>query len=255
MAADPPSAPTYWLALAEPVRAAAELGALCATWPAVRQAPRGDGHPVLVLPGFAASDASTWILREYLSSLGYDALPWTLGRNQGGANGSLAPQLAQRLDTIYSVSKEPVSLVGWSLGGVYARLLARRFPDRVRQVITLGSPIAGRPTATSVYRMYEQTGHPRAEAIRSAPREVFSSDPIPETPCTAIFSRSDGVVAWEIARERPGPLAQNIEVVSSHIGLGIHPAVLYAIADRLAEDPDDWRPFHREGWRSLVYPE
>jgi pimeloyl-ACP methyl ester carboxylesterase len=207
---------------------------------------------VLVLPGYAASDASTWILREYLTRLGYHALPWQLGRNRGGANGALGAQLADRLDQIHQ-DAGTVSLVGWSLGGVFARMLGRRFPDKVRQIITLGSPIGGRPTATSVYRMYANTGHPRAEAIRTAPEHVFSAEPIPGIPSTAIFSRTDGVVSWQIAREKPTGLADNIEVVGSHVGLGVNPAVLYAVADRLAQDPESWQPFHRAGWRQFVY--
>lgn len=254
--------PSPWLALAEPIRAAAEFGALFASLPALRNAPRGDGHPVLVLPGYAASDASTWVLREFLSGLGYRALPWSLGRNQGGLRGrsegglkgDLGSRLATRLDDVQQQTGVPVSLVGWSLGGVYARVLATRFPAKVRQVITLGSPFAGSPTATSIYRVYRQTGHPRAEAIRTAPQHAFAGESLPGIPSTAIYSRSDGIVAWQIAREQPGPLSENIEVISSHVGLGIHPAVLFAIADRLAEDPDDWQPFSRAGWRRLIYP-
>lgn len=249
-----PAPPSPWLALAEPIRAAAELGALFASLPALSNAPRGDGHPVLVLPGYAASDASTWVLREFLSGLGYRALPWTLGRNQGGLKGDLGSRLASRLDDVQQESGVPVSLVGWSLGGVYARVLARRFPAKVRQVVTLGSPFAGSPTATSIYRVYRRTGHPRAETIRTAPRHAFAGEPLPGIPSTAIYSRSDGVVAWQIAKQQPGPLSESIEVISSHVGLGIHPAVLFAIADRLAEDPNDWRPFSRAGWRRLVYP-
>jgi pimeloyl-ACP methyl ester carboxylesterase len=246
--------PAPWLALVEPIRAAAELGALFASLPALSNAPRGDGHPVLVLPGYAASDASTWVLREFLSGIGYRAFPWGLGRNQGGLKGDLGSRLALRLDDIAQQADSPVSLVGWSLGGVYARVLAKRFPTKVRQVITLGSPFAGSPTATSLYRVYQQTGHPRAETIRTAPRDAFAGEPLTGIPSTAIYSRSDGVVAWQIAREQPGPLSENIEVVSSHVGLGIHPAVLYAVADRLAEDPNHWQAFSRAGWRRLVYP-
>ena len=247
------SPPSPWLALAEPVRAAAEFGSLFPALPFIGTAPRGDGHAVLVLPGYAASDASTWVLREYLNRLGYNALPWALGRNQGGVNGAAGQLLAERLEEVHSEAG-PVSLVGWSLGGVFARMLGRRFPDKVRQIVSLGSPIGGRPTATSVYRLYPQTGHPRAEAIRTAPARAFAAEPVGNIPCTAIFSRTDGIVAWEIAREHPTPLAENIEVVSSHVGLGVNPAVLYAVADRLAEDPADWQPFQRNGWRRFVYP-
>lgn len=248
------SPPSPWLALAEPVRAAAELGSLVAAWPLIGTAPRGDGHPVLVLPGYAGTDASTWFLREFLANLGYEALPWNLGRNRGGANGSLAPRLASRLNDIHQRTGERVSIVGWSLGGVFARMLALHVPEEIRAVVTLGSPIGGRPTATTVYRMYARTGDPRAARIRAAADPSAGAALPPEVPFTAIYSKSDGVVAWQIARERPAPRTENIEVVSSHVGLGVNPAVFYAIADRLAQHPNDWRPFRHEGWRRLVYP-
>lgn len=247
------SPPSPWLALAEPVRAAAELGSLVASWPLIGSAPRGDGHPVLVLPGYAGSDASTWFLREYLTRLGYRALPWNLGRNRGGANGTLAPRLARRLNEIHDRTGSRVSIVGWSLGGVFARMLALHVPEEVRTVVTLGSPIGGRPTATTLYRLYSRSGDPRAARIRAAPDPGAGLLP-PSIPFTAIYSRSDGVVAWQIAREQPAPLTENIEVVSSHVGLGVNPAVFYAIADRLAQEPEDWRPFHHRGWRRLIYP-
>lgn len=247
-------APSALLALTELPRALAELGSLPFAAPVLASAPRGDGHPVLVLPGFIASDTSTVVLRRYLKKMGYDAHAWELGRNLGPkAIGAEGEKLVARLRAIHDLTGQKVSLVGWSLGGIMARIVACRAPDAVRQVITLGSPFAGSPKATNVWRAYELlTGHHiESDNAKSQLAEAASPPPVPST---AIYSREDGVVAWQICREQPGPATDNIEVHGSHIGLGVNPAVLYAVADRLAQAEDDWHPFDRHGVKSLVYP-
>jgi pimeloyl-ACP methyl ester carboxylesterase len=247
----PPPSPL--LSSLELVRAMAEMTTLPGAAPILAQAPRGDGHPVLVFPGFTATDDSTWVLRRYLQRLGYEPMPWELGRNLGGgSNGNLRALLNQRLiDAFESSNERKVSLVGWSLGGVYARALARRNPDLVRQVITLGSPFGGSPRSTTVYLLFEQVSAQPIQQIEKAP--AIDPEPVPGVPCTAVYSRTDGVVAWPIAMERNGPLAENIEVFGSHCGLGFNPAVLYAVADRLAQPEDAWRPFERTGWKRLAF--
>ena len=131
--------PSPLLALTELPRALAELGTLPLASGWLATAPRGDGHPVLVLPGFIASDTSTAILRRYLKRMGYDAHAWELGRNLGPkAIGREGEKLVARLRAIHELTGQKVSLVGWSLGGVMARLVARRAPEAVRQVISLG---------------------------------------------------------------------------------------------------------------------
>lgn len=216
--------PERRLAFSEGLRALAEMASLFSSAPFLHQAPRGERHAVLVLPGFGAGDRSTAVLREYIGSRGYDALPWLLGRNLG-PDAELMRELPRRLASVYHDSGDrKVSLVGWSLGGVYARQLAHRFPEAVRQVITLGSPFGGRRRTT-----------------------------LPGVPATAVFSKSDGIVPWQIAAERPSPSAENIEVYGSHVGLGFNPAVLYAVADRLAQKEDGRQPFERRGWKRFVY--
>ena len=216
--------PSALLALTELPRALAELTALPFAAAALASAPRGDGHPVLVLPGFIAGDASTVVLRRYLKWLGYDAHAWELGRNLGPkAIGAEGEKLVARLRAIHEATGRKVSLVGWSLGGVMARVVARRAPDAVRQVVTLGSPFAGSPKATNVWRAYELlTGHHvEGHSAKSQLAEAASPTPVPST---AIYSRKDGVVAWRICVEQTGPEADNIEVHGSHCGLGVNPS-------------------------------
>ncbi len=228
------------LLLAEAPRVISEIASLMSAAPFLYQAPRGDGHPVLVLPGFGAGDGSTTVLRGFLTSLGYPTRRWNLGTNLGPAMSDLSLELAARLEEVFVDSGErKVSLVGWSLGGVYARLLARRYPGMVRQVITLGSPFAGRP---------DPTGRRRTSRLRR-----LAGEPLPGIPSTAIFSKTDSIVPWQIATQQPSEIAENIEVDASHAGLGFNPAVLYAIADRLANRDGAWRPFQRRGWKRLVY--
>ena len=246
--------PSKLLALTELPRALAELGSLGWMMPGLMTAPRGDGHPVLVLPGFVTTDRSTRVLRRYLNSIGYDAQPWNLGRNLGPkAIGREGERLIARLEEIHAVTGRKVSLVGWSLGGVLARLLATRRPDLVRQVISLGSPFAGDPRASNVWRSYEALTGQRIddEHTQAQLREVGSAPPVPST---AIFSKGDGIVAWQNCREGASEITDNIEVRGSHCGLGVNPAVLWAVADRLAQKEGAFKPFDNSGLWQFVYP-
>lgn len=250
----PIKAPSALLALTELPRAIAEFGSLAMAGPLLATAPRGDGHPVLVLPGFVTSDVSTRVLRNYLKKMGYEAHAWELGRNLGPkAIGREGEKLVARLKAVHELTGEKVSLVGWSLGGVMARQLSRRAPDSVRQVITLGSPFTGSPRATNAWRAYQiLTGHKvDGDDARSQMRESEAAPPVPST---SIFTREDGVVAWQNCIEPAGPETDNIQVHGSHCGLGVNPAVLYAIADRLAQADGAWRPFDRTGVKGFVYP-
>ena len=246
--------PSALLALTEVPRALAELGSLGFAAPLLAMAPRGDGHPVLILPGFLASDASTAVLRRYLDRMGYDTYAWELGRNLGPkAVGKEGEKLVARIEAIHAATGQTVSLVGWSLGGVLARLVARRMPDAVRQIVTLGSPFAGSPKASNVWRIYQAvTGQMIDDDHTSGQlRETAAPPPVPST---AIYTRADGVVAWQNCLEPASAETENIEVHGSHCGLGVNPAVLYAVADRLAQPEGDWHPFDRSGLRALVYP-
>lgn len=246
--------PSRLLAWSELPRALAELGALPWFAPLLLKAPRGDGHPVLVLPGFVTTDTSTRILRRYLGWLGYRPYAWELGRNLGPkAVGHEGEKLIARLDAVYAETGRKVSVIGWSLGGVMARQVARRRPDIVRQIITFGSPFAGDPHASTIWRAYEaltdqRLGDPDTQA------QLRESATVPPVPSTAIFSKADGIVNWRVCCEPEDAATDNIEVYGSHCGLCVNAAVLYAIADRLAQGEGEWAPFRRDGLKALVYP-
>ena len=250
----PVAPPSLFLAATELPRALAELGALPLSLPLMTQAPRGDGHPVLVLPGFVTTDISTRPLRAFLDQMGYETFGWELGRNLGPkAIGQEGERLIARLEEIFAGTEQKVSLVGWSLGGVMARQLARWRPEMVRQIITLGSPITGDPRATNAWRTYEKlTGQRISDP--SAQKMLADSNLPPPVPSTAIYSQQDGIVAWQNCLEPQNDLTDNIQVHGSHCGLGVNPVVLYAVADRLAMKEGEWRPFRRSGLRALVYP-
>jgi pimeloyl-ACP methyl ester carboxylesterase len=233
-------------------RAINEFGAFLGALPLLSLAPRGDGHPVLVLPGLVASDMSTRPLRAFLNNRGYAANGWRQGRNLGLRDGvrEAMVDLVQELNDIHG---RKVSLIGWSLGGLYARQLAKMMPERVRSVITLGSPFAGPPKATNAWRVYEFASGRRADEVD--PQFGGSLADAPPVPTTAIFSRTDGICAWQGCKEKPSAQTESIEVESSHCGMGHHPAVVYAVADRLAQPEGKWQPFDRSGWRALVYPD
>lgn len=212
------------------------------------QVPDGDGHPVLVFPGLMASDASTKPLRGFLEKKGYVAYGWERGSNLGPKDGVI-DHCNQRVRQLRRKHRRRVSLIGWSLGGIYARELAKELPRDVRQVITLGTPFTGHPKATNAWRVYELvTGHGiGAPEIHEPLRRP------PPVPTTSIYSRSDGVVAWQCSVERASAHAENIEVEASHCGLGLNPLAWYAIADRLAQPEGDWQPFDRSGSLSWLY--
>ena len=218
-------APRALLSALELPRSMLEVSSLLASAPYLQLVRRGDKHPVMVLPGYSASDDSTRPLRRYLDSIGYDARPWRLGRNMGLRHAGGQDELHEEVESLYRQTGKKVTLIGWSLGGVHARNTARRLPHGIRQVISLGSPFGA----------------------------MHGADAPPSVPSTAIYSRTDGIVHWQIAMERPGPMTDNIEVYGSHCGLGFNPAVYYAIADRLAQPDGEFVPFNRTGWRAAVY--
>jgi pimeloyl-ACP methyl ester carboxylesterase len=142
-----------------------------------------------------------------------------------------------------------VSLVGWSLGGVFAREIAKTIPEAVRCVVTLGSPFTGSPKANNVWRLYELvSGHRLDDDVHIG--RVRETPPVPTT---SIFTRTDGVVAWQCCLQPREARAESIEVHASHFGIGMNGAAWYAVADRLAQPEGRWQPFHREGWRQWVY--
>jgi pimeloyl-ACP methyl ester carboxylesterase len=229
-------------------RAPWEYAAMIAALPWLKRLPRGDGHPVIVFPGLGAADITTAPLRSFLQDLGYSAYPWKQGFNFGPRRGVL-DAVRTHMQRIAERHGEPVSLIGWSLGGLYAREMAKEFPQLVRCVVTLGSPFSGHPRATNAWRFYEmfngQTVHD--PALIAQLREA------PPVPTTSIYSRTDGVVAWQCSINDESPLAENIEVHASHIGMGMNPLAMVAIADRLRQDPKKWQRFDAQGARRWFY--
>lgn len=232
--------------LALEMRAPWELGVALAAYPFMRNAPSGDGHPVLVFPGLAAGDVTTLVIRRFLKDLGYAAYAWEQGLNFGPRPGVLETCM-ERIRQLRAEHGRKVSLVGWSLGGVYARELAKLMPDDVRLVISLGTPFTGSPKATNAWRVYQLvSGEKEIDAERYA-----SLRATPQVPTTSIYSRTDGVVAWQCSVEQESASSENIEVHASHVGMGLNPTALYAIADRLAQPEGAWLRFDREAHKGL----
>ena len=235
-------------------RAIHEFGALLGTLPLLTLAPSGDGHPVVVFPGLLASDLSTKALRMFLESRNYNVSGWGFGWNRGLRDGDgLEEQMLDLLEKQHSQHGRRVSLVGWSLGGIYARQLAKLVPGKVRCVVTLGSPFAGSPRSTNAWRAYEWASGQSAD--QALPDFADSLVKPPPVPTTAIYSRSEGICAWQGCVEQSGPMSESIEVHSSHCGMGFNPIALYAVADRLAQPEHNWQPFRRDGWKKLVFPQ
>lgn len=241
-------------------RALFELGTTSMLMPLLMQAPRGDGHPVIVIPGFLASDLSTKPLRSFLKLKGYQSSGWKLGRNLGthivGGKHIVSDQLLDRVIEAHVKHDQKVSIVGWSLGGILAREVARAIPDCVRQVISLGSPFNGpQGSAPVASKMFELINGDLAER---EPQAIAKIIPPPKVPCTAIFSRSDGVAHWKACKnhdEHQHEMSENIEVKGSHLGLGHNAQVLWTVANRLAQKEGEWAPFLQKGLHRLVFPD
>jgi pimeloyl-ACP methyl ester carboxylesterase len=241
--------PSLFLMLAE-ARGLFEFNSSLMLSPLLMRAPKGDGHPVLTLPGFLASDLSMAPMRRYLKTLGYDAYAWNMGRNLGGVASKRAA-LRELVRRIYESTGRKVSIVGWSLGGVYARDLALQAPEMVRSVITLGSPFANDIRATNATRLYEALSGEGVDDIPEVRRAIAGDLPVPTT---SIYSRTDGIVNWRTSVLRPSATAENIEVhFASHIGLGVNPAALWAVANRLAQAEGEFKQFDRSGPFAIAY--
>lgn len=229
-------------------RAPIEFFSLFAALPWLARLPRGDGHPVLVFPGMGASDITTVPLRRYLKGLGYVTQAWGQGLNFGPRPGVLE-RSAEDIRALAEKHQQPVSLIGWSLGGIYARELAKLHPALTRCVVTLGTPFTGHPKATNAWRIYELLSRSKVgDADLMA--EIRKPPPVPTT---SIYSRSDGIVSWRCSLNDPSPLAENIEVPASHVGMGTNPLALYAVADRLAQPIGNWKRFDVSGARRWFF--
>ncbi len=233
-------------------RAMFELGAFFMTRPLLANLPKGDGHAVQVLPGFMATNTSTVPLRRLLGQLGYDAHGWDSGRNIRVDNALIA-RLEAQLQRLNDKTGRKVSLVGWSLGGVLARELAKLHPDRVRLVISLGSPISDNRNHTSAARLFEMLNGKEPEAMKGG--RFRRLDQPPPVPTTSILTKTDGIVHWRGSVQKPAATpTENIEVYASHCGLGVNPSVMVAIADRLAQPEGVWAPFDPPLTLRMLFP-
>ncbi|MGZ4210206.1 MAG: esterase/lipase family protein [Actinomycetota bacterium] len=244
------NAPPWPLFATEFSRAALGYGLLRATAPFLRAVPEGDGHPVLVLPGLLAGDRSTMPLRHYLIGLGYHVHGWRLGRNVGPTPATVKG-LQDRLSALSDRHQKRITLIGWSLGGIFARELARRSADSVRMVVTMGTPFRlthyGQTRAT---RTYERLSRLHIDPSSLPPPEHAR----PPMPTTSIYSKLDGIVSWKACIDDVGPTSENVAVYSSHLGLGHNPTVLWVVADRLAQPEGAWRAFRPPIFARPLFP-
>lgn len=225
--AGPPSTRTALGELGSALGTVRLVGAL----PRLAAAPRGDGHVVVDIPGWRAPEVSGAPLRGYLRALGYDARGWGFGTNLGDPRRDVE-RLAESVLDLVDEGGSPVSLVGWSLGGVIAREVARRHPESVRRVITYGTPVLGGSAYTTVARAYGQGADVAAERVA---QRLDAAAPI-RVPLTVVFSRRDGIVSWQACIDRSSSCVEHVEVSSTHLGMGIDPDVWTLVADRLAAD-------------------
>jgi pimeloyl-ACP methyl ester carboxylesterase len=239
--------PHIALALTEAHRAAGEIAALlaCRRW--LARMPQGDGHGVVVLPGFLGDDGYNAPLRRYLNKLGYHCRGWEQGRNLGPRVGVLDDVL-EHLARVCDETGDKITLVGHSLGGIYARELAKQMPEQIRQVISLGSPFGrGRDTASYPRRLF---------SILNPDEQVTIAQHVlhepPEVPTTAVYSKGDGVVNWRTACQLGDYTnMQNIEVWGSHCGMTMNPTIWFLLAERLQQTAENWQPFQRSSWKGL----
>ncbi len=253
------SKPDRLFSLTEPARMMFDYVAMKFYQHLLMTLPKGDGHSVLIVPGFSASDDSTRPLREYLNSRNYETCGWQQGFNLGWRT-DLLKGLKKIALQEYEKSGQKISLIGQSLGGVYARELAREIPEAVRHVITLGSPICDSSgEASSINTLYkalnpednldpgEKNEHHKIKLIMSQP---------PPVPTTAVYSKYDGIVQWQACVQYgKHEMAENVEVNCSHCGMGFSPLIFYVLADRLSQPKDQWRPFTRRGLLKMLIPQ
>lgn len=237
----------FWRA-AEP-RAIFEWQSFYALRPLLKRLPKGDGHAVIVFPGFVSSDKATRPLRKLLGDLGYQTHGWGLGQNLL-FNDELESEMVAMVKEVAASSGGKVSLVGWSLGGLYAREVAKMCADDVRCVISMGSPISGNPGHSNAHGLFK--------ALNGEPSNIdytryLQLNDAPPMPTTSIFSRTDGIVAWEGSVQKEGELCENIVVPASHLGMGVNPLVMCLLADRLSQPIDAWEKYQARGLARLLF--
>ncbi|MFT5572165.1 MAG: hypothetical protein ACI9FR_001086 [Cryomorphaceae bacterium] len=217
----------------------------------LKRLPKGDGHPVIVFPGFGGSDNSTAPMRGLLDELGYKTRGWGLGSNIV-FDESLEAEMVSLVRHIYQEEQCKVSLVGWSLGGLFAREVAKACPEAVRCVVSLGSPISGDSDHSNAHKLFEAINGHMAESQKITFQELNTAPPVPTS---SIYSRTDGIVAWEgsVQKDAVNTNTENIEVPASHLGIGVNPIAMIALADRLSQPDGQWQPFKRSGLKGLLF--
>jgi pimeloyl-ACP methyl ester carboxylesterase len=240
-------------------RALFEMAMLPYTLPALLAAPKGDGHPVLLMPGFMANEGTLIALKTFLRSRGYAVENWGFGRNVGFHN-KHAQALEQKIRYLHHTTGRKVSLVGWSLGGVFSLYGAHQASECVRTVITLGSPVSVDPDGSkspalvkAMYRMIAHPMGPSAHVMQPRAKKLREMTQLP-VPMSCLYSISDGVVpAQEATIDGDPALHENIRISGSHSGLGFNAMVMCIVADRLAQPEGQWQPFKPEGLSGAVY--
>lgn len=227
--------------------------------------PEGDGHPVMTIPGFGGGDGCMAVLRRYLEKNGYQAHPWELGTNftkerVTTMDATLAfcqskeAEIVERLERIADKTGEKVSLVGWSLGGVYANSVAQTHPELVRQIITLGSPI-GDPRGTSTWNILKRMNRSDVpDDDQNVDAWLARKEGLGErkVPTTILYSLRDGAVSRGSAVIENHHLVENIQVPSSHVGFAHNPVVYYIVAERLSQDLNGWKPFEHAQQPAMI---
>jgi len=237
--------PAESLNLTEPLRAMTELAMLPLAESWLNSMQGGDGHPVIIIPGFTVGDRSTIVMRKFLSSLGYLPSGWKQGVNFG-VRPELFEGVSELLNQLHNEYGCRISLVGQSLGGIYARELAKQNPDAVRQVITLGSPFndpdGEASNISDLYKMFNPEHTTKSDQFQQQKWEIGKPPPVPTT---AIYSKLDGVCHWRACVQHGGhDRVENIEVNSSHTGMSVNAQTLFVVADRLSQRRKHWKPFH-----------
>jgi triacylglycerol esterase/lipase EstA (alpha/beta hydrolase family) len=238
------SPPPLHLSLSETWRAGIEITELACKIATLQNTPKGDGHPVMTLPGYGGADGCMALLRYFLKSRGYQSYGWGLGRNMppnritslaemNAFQANLLLRLNRQIDTLFESTQQKISLIGWSLGGNYANLLAQSRPDAIRQVITLGTPY-GDPRGTSAWKILKCLNRGKqSDASQNTEAWAHTNNGQREVPTTVIYSPIDGIVSPQIAKLSTKN-TENIAVNSSHIGFTANAKVYRIIAEVLA---------------------
>lgn len=249
MTATEPTPPALIDTLTEPLRAGLEVTRLALDFNRlVRAAPRGESHPVLVLPSYGTGDGGTRFLRSFLSALGYETPPPALGRNVDRGELRIrsvedaavfrraqVDRVVDRVQTLAEETGERVSVIGWSMGGLFALDTSQRIPDLVRSAVTLGSPF-GDPRGTSMFHLMRVLNGSRIPVEKQdfgpwlAGRRLATQS----VPITVIRSHRDGIVGRSIAELPRTRCVRHVRVDSSHLGFAANPDVFLEVARALA---------------------